>query len=287
MSVHNDRPYLAGAVGSVLAQTFTDFELLVVDDGSADGSGEYLRGLTDPRVRVLRNRRNLGLTRSLNIGLDHAAGRYVARMDGDDVARPDRLARQVEFLQRNAEVGVVGTSRTLIDDSGRFVAEAPAPTDDLAIRWKCLLGNPLAHPTVMMRADVLDRHALRYDERFATAQDYELWSRLLPLTKAANLPEPLLCYRLRRGVSATRKPEQLANHDRIAYGAILRLVPGFDVCPDEVTELRGRFGGYSVREPSMDPDDPKWVRKYRALRDAFMAAHAEDQLEDRALTVLR
>jgi hypothetical protein len=197
-------------------------------------------------------------------------------MDGDDVAVSERLARQVKFLDRNASVGIVGTSRTLIDDAGRFVAQAPALTDDLAIRWKCLLGNPLAHPTVMMRAEVLKAHGLWYDERYATAQDYELWSRLLPVTRAANLAEPLLCYRLRRGVSATRKVEQLANHDRIAYRAIRRLVPGFGVELSEITELRGRFGGHSVREPSMDPAEPKWVWKYRALRDAFAAAHAED-----------
>ena len=287
MSVHNDRPYLAESVESILAQTFDDFELLVIDDGSTDGSGDYLAQVPDPRLQLMRNGTNLGLTCSLNTGLDHAAGKYLARMDGDDAAAPDRFARQVEFLERNAEVGIVGSSRTLIDDAGRFVAHAPAVTDDLAIRWKCLLGNPLAHPTVMIRADVLDRHALRYDERFATAQDYELWSRLLPVTQAANLPQPLVSYRLRKGVSATRKAEQLANHDRIAYGAIRSLVAGFDICPAEVTELRGRFGGYSVREPSMDPDEPKWVRKYQALRDAFMAAHAGDQLEDRALTILR
>ena len=273
MSVHNDRPYLAEAVQSALAQALEDFELLVIDDGSTDGSAAYLASIRDARLRVIRNGANLGLTKSLNIGLDHAAGSLVARMDGDDVASPHRLRRQVEYLERNPTVGIVGTSRTLVDDAGGFVAHAPAATDDLAIRWKCLLGNPLAHPTVMIRSDLLRRHALRYDEAFTTAQDYELWSRLLPLTKAANLAEPLLCYRLRRGVSVTRKAEQLANHDRIALSAIRRLVPEFEIGPHEVAELRGRFGGHSVREASMDPDDPEWVGRYQALRDAFIAAH--------------
>ena len=272
MSVHNDRRFLPEAVESILGQSFGDFELLVIDDGSTDGSGDYLCRLTDPRLRVIRNARNLGLTRSLNIGLNRADGRYVARMDADDVAEPDRLRRQVEFLDGNDDVGVVGTSRTLLDETGGTVAVAPAAADDRGIRWKCLLGNPLAHPTVMMRHDVLNRHRLRYDESYATAQDYELWSRLLPVTKAANLVEPLLRYRLRAGVSVTRKAEQLANHDRIAHACIRRLVPGFKIDASEVSQLRGRFGGHSVRDPSMDPDDFAWIARYHELRRALVAA---------------
>jgi glycosyltransferase involved in cell wall biosynthesis len=276
MSVHNDRRYLPESLDSILAQTFTDFELLVIDDGSTDGSADLLRTLTDRRVRVIRNESNLGLTRSLNIGLNESTGTYVARMDADDVMLLNRLERQVRFLESNPDVGVLGTSRTLIDEDGGFIADAPALPDDRQIRWKCLLGNPLAHPTVMLRRDVLERHGLRYDERYATAQDYELWTRLLPVTKAANLIEPLLRYRLRRGsIGMTRKSDQLANHDRIAYGAIRQLVPGFGMITQaEVTQLRGRFGGHSVRDPLMDPDDPFWRSKHEALGKAFATRHA-------------
>jgi glycosyltransferase involved in cell wall biosynthesis len=273
LCVHNDGRYLPESVGSLLAQTFTDFELLVIDDGSTDGAADFLRTLADPRVRVVRNETNLGLTRSLNIGLDEATGTYVARMDADDVALPRRLEKQLDFLEANPDVGVLGTSRTLIDEGGNFVAEAPALPDDRSIRRKCLLGNPLAHPTVMLRRDVFDRHGLRYDERYATAQDYELWTRLLPLTKAANLPEPLLRYRLRNGsVGATRKAEQLANHDRIAHAAIRRLVPGFEISLAEVSQLRGRFGGHSVRDETMDVNDAAWISNYARLLDAFTGA---------------
>src|SRR5207244_7669862 len=172
-------------------------------------------------------------------------------MDGDDVALPGRLARQVDFLRARPEVGVVGSSRVLIDERGRFVADAPAEDDDLRIRWKCLLGNPFAHPTVMLRLDLLDPHGLRYDESFRTAQDYELWARLLTVTRGVNLRAPLLKYRLRNGVSRVHKAEQLRNHDRIAHAAIRRLVPGFSIVEEEVRQLRGRFGGHSVRDPGM------------------------------------
>lgn len=273
MPVFNARDYLAESLESVLGQSFGDFELLVIDDGSADGTGDYFAALADPRVRVLRNDRNLGLTRSLNRGLDAATGRYIARMDADDIAEPRRLERQVELLSAHSSVGIVGSGRRLIDEGGRSVAEARAVPDDLGIRWKCLLGNPFAHPTVMLRREVLDRHHLRYDPAFRTAQDYELWTRLLCHTRAANLERPLLRYRLRDGISRTSKAEQLANHDRIALAAVRRLVPGFAITPGEVTELRGRFGGFSVREPGTDPADTRWMGRYLQLLDAFAATH--------------
>jgi glycosyltransferase involved in cell wall biosynthesis len=273
MSTYNDALYLGAAVESVLGQTLGDFEFLIVDDGSTDGTRDLLDALRDPRVRVLRSPANVGLTRSLNRGLDDAAGKFVARMDADDVCLPERLARQVGFLNSHAEVGVVGTSRELIDERGGFVAHAPAAENDLHIRWKCLLGNPFAHPTVMLRRGVIERHGLRYDEAFLTAQDYELWTRLLAVTRGANLREPLLQYRLRDGVSRVHKAGQLRNHDRIACGAIRRLVPGFVITDQEVSELRGRFGGYSVREAHMDPADPRCNEKFGQLRDAFAAVY--------------
>ena len=292
MSVHNDLRYLPQAVDSILRQSFDDFEFLILDDGSGDGSGKYLATQTDPRVRLVRNETNLGLTRSLNRGLDLARGDYVARMDADDVAIPQRLARQVGFLESHPEVGIVGSSRVLIDEAGDVVAHAPAAETDGRIRWKCLLGNPFAHPAVMIRRDVLDRHGLRYDERYRTAQDYELWTRLLAVSKGHNVPEPLLHYRLRAGISRTSKPEQLRNHDRIAHAAIHRLVPGYRIAPEDVTQLRGRYGGFSVREPGMDPDEPRWVGRYLELLDAFIAeyddAHGADGLREevgRALVV--
>jgi glycosyltransferase involved in cell wall biosynthesis len=272
MAVYNEAQLLPQAVESILGQTFGDFEFLVVDDGSTDGSWEYLAALKDPRVRLLRNPRNFGLTCSLNRGLDAARGRYVARMDGDDVATPDRLAAQAAFLDTRPDVGVVGSARTLIDESGVAVAEGRAAEGDLAIRWKCLLGNPFAHPTVVMRASVLKEHGLRYNE-VRRAEDYDLWPRLLARAKGANLPQPLLRYRLRERAAFDRSA-QLASHDRVALSAVRQLVPGFPIAADEVTQLRGRYGGYSVREPGMDPADPLWVARYLQLLEAFAAAHA-------------
>jgi glycosyltransferase involved in cell wall biosynthesis len=233
----------------------------------------------------LTNGRNLGLPLSLNRGLDACGGDYIARMDADDIAEPDRIDAQVRFLDEHPHIGIVGSARTVIDDTGQYRYVAPAVPDDLSIRWKCLLGNPFAHPTIMLRTKMgtgailsnpRDRQELRYDPRFSTAQDYQLWVRVLALTEGANIERPLLRYRIRPGLSITRRPEQLANHDRIAFGAIRRFVPDFPITPDEIPQLRGRYGGMSVRDLELDPLDPHWRQRYGELLESFIAHHRAD-----------
>ncbi len=275
MSVHNDLQYLRESIDSILYQTFGDFEFILIDDGSTDDSGSFLKNLSDPRVKLLVNPSNIGLTASLNIGLDLARGKYLARMDADDISEPLRLERQVGFLEAHPHIGIVGCSRHLIDEEGKSIAIAPALEDDLAIRWKCLMGNPFAHPTVMIRRQVLLDNALRYDRSFRTAQDYELWTRLLPCTQSANLPDPLVRYRLRNGISRASKSQQLANHDQIIRLAIQRLLPGFDLNPADIPQLRGRFGGMSVREPGMTSDDQPWAGIYLKMLEAFCRRYAK------------
>lgn len=274
MSVHNDLQYLHESVDSILNQTFNDFEFILIDDGSTDGSGEILKSLSDPRVKLLVNPANIGLTKSLNLGLETTRGKYLARMDADDISESRRLESQVNFLEAHPQIGIAGCSRHLIDEAGNTVAIAPALEGDLAVRWKCLMGNPFAHPTVMIRRSVLLDHSLRYDPAFRTAQDYELWTRLLLCTQGANLPEPLVRYRLRNGISRGSKSQQLANHDRIIQLAIQRLLPGFELDPADIPQLRGRFGGMSVREPGMNSDDRPWAGIYLKMLDAFCQQYA-------------
>jgi glycosyltransferase involved in cell wall biosynthesis len=283
MSVHNDLRFLPESVESILGQTFKAFEFFIIDDGSTDGSSDYLRGLKDPRVKVFRNEQNLGLTRSLNRGLDMIGTDYIARMDADDVAMPTRLAEQVRFLDRNPDVGLLGSSRLLIDESGKEIRMAQAWEKDVAIRFRCLLGNPFAHPAVMIRREVLQTHGLRYDESFRTAQDYELWTRMLAATKGANLAGPLIKYRIRQGISATLKPEQLANHVRIALQAMRTILPVYEIGEDEVRKLRGRYGGASVREAWMNARDKQWANKYREVLEEFLKRYPVDKDMDEIL----
>src|SRR5687767_5426199 len=135
MAVFEDREFVEEAVRSILEQSHREFELLVVDDRGGDGSIDVVRAFEDRRIRILTNEVNVGLTGSLNRGLAEARGRYLARMDADDVALPDRLARQVAFLDTHPEVGVVGGACELIDTVGTSVGQRILPASDLGIRW--------------------------------------------------------------------------------------------------------------------------------------------------------
>jgi glycosyltransferase involved in cell wall biosynthesis len=266
--------YLPAAVGSILSQDSDDFEFVIIDDGSTDPTAGYLESLRDTRLRILRNSVNLGVTESLNLGLNACRGEYIARMDADDIAEPDRLSTQLAFLESHTDVGIVGSSRLLIDENGQSLGTAPTMTDDLSIRWKCLLGNPLPHPTVMLRKELLDRHSLRYDPAFRSAQDYELWTRLLRVTRAQNISRPLLRYRIGpSSISRSRRAEQLANHDRIALLANQRLLPSFPLDALQIRNLRARYGGALVRDPELDPSDSQWIELLNAMLDAFRKAH--------------
>src|SRR6266496_763095 len=216
MSVYNDAVFLPEAVQSILGQTFTDFEFLIVDDGSTDGTRKYLSSLTDPRVRTVRNHSNVGLTRSLKRGVELARGKYIARLDADDAALPGRLAQQVGFMEERKDVAILGGDCLAVDEAGRFLVERRQPPSDLAIRWTSLLVNPFVHSTVMLRRQVLQDHGLNYDEVFDTTQDYDLWTRLLRHAKGANLPRALIRYRVRPGVTCQKRQRQLEHALSIA-----------------------------------------------------------------------
>jgi Glycosyl transferase family 2 len=196
MSVHNGVPFLAEAVESILGQTMTDFEFLVIDDRSTDGSAEVVEAYGDPRIRVVRNDSNLGLTRSLNIGLAAARGELIARQDADDNSHPERLARQVAFLDAHPEIALVGTQARIIGSRGerrRGVIRKPVTADGIA--WEFMFGNPFIHSSVMVRTKVIREMLGGYNEAFITSQDYELWTRLVAVARATNLKERLMDFR--------------------------------------------------------------------------------------------
>jgi hypothetical protein len=194
MPVYNAAPYVGDAIRSVLTQTFADFELLVIDDGSADSSAEVVASFSDPRVRFVRNERNLGLTPTLNRGLSLAHGAIVARQDADDLSEPDRLARQVAFLDAH-DVALVGTWYRKIDADGHVTADRRLPVRDAELRWAMLSYCPIVHSAATFRRDAV--MALGgYDERFVYAQDFDLWSRLARHHHVANVPEILVRIRV-------------------------------------------------------------------------------------------
>lgn len=217
MPVYNAERYLTEAMDSILAQTFTDFELIVIDDGSTDGSRAILNryAATDPRVRMIR-RPNTGLTPALNECLELARGEFIARMDADDVSLPERFELQIDYLRANPDVLLLGGAYDLIDGAGRLLRRVSQPPDDRSLQEICLSGRtPICHPSAMMRT----AETLRvggYDEQFEVAQDLDLWLRLGEIGKMACLPQTLVKYRMHENSMSEQRQEQQVAEMRLS-----------------------------------------------------------------------
>ncbi len=195
LPVYNAGRYLGAAIQSILSQSFTEFELIIIEDGSTDDTTRVVERFNDRRICLLRNEGNRGIVFSLNRGIEASRGRYIARMDADDVARPERLARQVAFMEAHPEVGVCGSwARKFTSFGLRWTQRAPESSG--ALKAMLLFETPLVHPTVMLRRSVLEGHSLRYDPAFPTVEDYRLWCELARVTELAVVPEVLLDYRV-------------------------------------------------------------------------------------------
>lgn len=209
MAVYNGEAYVAQAVESVLAQTFADFELIIVNDGSTDGTQQMLDRYHDSRMRVVANDQNLGLTRSLNKGIRLARGKYIARQDADDVSLPERLAHQVAYLENHSQVGLVGCASRWIDGQGRFLRTMEPPTEPEQVGALLLATIPFLHGTFMIRRESLQDIGGGYNERLPVAQYCELLLRLAERWDLANLPEVLYMHRRHdKSVTASRAEEQ-------------------------------------------------------------------------------
>jgi glycosyltransferase involved in cell wall biosynthesis len=225
LAVHNGEDFLADAVASVLRQTVSDFELIVIDDASTDETSTRLDSFDDSRVVFLRNDEQLGLAASLNLGLDLAQGRYVARLDADDVAFPKRLESQ---LARMGDVGILGTAVIDLDAAGRPGTLHRNPLGPPAVRWHSLFSSPFFHPTVLIERDALEANGLRYDTAYRESEDYDLWTRLLAHVEGANLAEPLVAKRVHAGQASLRRGDlQQSFRRQIALREIARVAPNF------------------------------------------------------------
>ncbi len=229
MPVYNGEIYLKQAIESILHQTLSDFEFLIINDGSTDASVEIIQSIKDPRIRLVHNKSNLTLVPTLNKGLELARGEYVARMDCDDISLPERLAKQVEFMDRFRDVGVCGTwVKTIGAIEGKILK---CPSDDATIRCGMLFNNMIPHPSVIIRKKLIDTNSFRYNPDFRHAEDYELWVRCAEYTHLANIDEVLLHYRCHeRNISNRFKNEQQSSDNRISRNLLKKLgiVPSHD-----------------------------------------------------------
>lgn len=195
MAVYNADKYLVVAIESILQQTLSDFEFIVIDDGSTDGSLSIINRYADidNRIKIV-SRENKGLPASLNEGIRLAKGKYIARMDADDISLLTRFEEQVLFLEKHQEVGVCGTWAEVFNDE-KILGRIRHPAEHEALKVKLLFSVCFVHPTVMIRKQLLDLHNVFYNEAYTNSQDYELWVRMSCYTKFYNIEKVLLRYR--------------------------------------------------------------------------------------------
>ena len=268
MAARDARATIAETVRAVIGQTFRDLELVVVDDGSVDGTADPLAAVGDPRVRVVTNAASLGLAGALNVGLDAARGAYVARMDADDLPLPRWLERLVARIGRVPAAAIVGTGMIDLASGGALGTLHRMPAGARAVRWAALFSSPFFHSTVLIDRAVLDRYELRYDPSFGESEDYDLWARLLDVADGDNLREALVLYRKHpEQASARRGALQHELGRRVALREIARLVP--ELAPERA-ELAWRAGSARPLPPGSAADAADALGE---LVDAFEQRH--------------
>jgi cellulose synthase/poly-beta-1,6-N-acetylglucosamine synthase-like glycosyltransferase len=226
LPAYNAEPFVGEAIDSILGQTLTDLELIAIDDGSTDSTGRILahRAARDPRVRLIA-RENRGLTRTLNEGLAEARAGYVAIMNADDVALPERLEKQAAFLDAQPRVAAVGGQTRLIAEDGRRGPATSLPTSPGAVRAFISKASPLAHPAAMLRRPAV-LAAGGYRPQMEPAEDYDLWLRLAEHNDLANLPDVVLEYRVHSGQATAKACEAVAIATLVAQAAANRRAAG-------------------------------------------------------------
>lgn len=203
LPVYNGADYVKSSIQSILDQTYSKFELIIINDGSTDSSEREIYNISDPRIRYVKQE-NQGLANTLNNGITLARGMFIARQDQDDISMPDRFAKQNNFLLENPNVIAVGSDAEIIDMSDHIIRYQPTLIDSTAIAIGMAVFNPLFHSSVMMRKKIIE-HIGGYDP--TTCEDYALWSRIVMSGgDLANIPEPLIKYRINtKGLSAKQR----------------------------------------------------------------------------------
>jgi glycosyltransferase involved in cell wall biosynthesis len=210
LPVYNAASFLEEAIHSILNQSFKDFELIILNDGSKDHSKEIIFTFTDPRIKYIENETNLGLIKTLNKGIGICKGKYIIRMDADDICDPKRIEKQIRFLEEHPDIGLCGTWAYVIDNKGTITGKIINQTSPSFISVSLLFSVPLIHPSICFKASLLKQH---FYHEIPVAEDYDLWCRLNEQTKIANIPDFLLYYRW-HNTNISREKQQIQEQNK-------------------------------------------------------------------------
>lgn len=294
MPVYNSEKYLSTAVESILSQTFSDFTLIAVDDCSTDDSLAILRSYRDKRIQIMENFRHKGIARVLNEGLNYAKGDLIFRMDADDISLPQRLQRQVDFMENHPQVFACGSDTDLIDERGQIIGHRNTQKGDQCIKIALFLGETsIAHPSVVMRASTMKTHQLKYSENYLYAEDYELWCRCSTFGVYENIPETLVQYRHHdKSVSKAFDIPQRLSARQILTTHLYRL--GLKVTPEELN--CHMLFSLSLHRTDMMPKKEQFVQwrntlinwnRHRRFFDPILFERELDQRYQHALDLWR
>lgn len=213
---YNCERYVQQAVDSIINQTYSNLEILLADDGSNDGTNAILKriAITDSRIKVIENESNLGIVETLNKLVKLSNGNYIARMDADDFSFPQRIEREVSLLENNPDVGICGCDAFIINENGKIVDKMIMPHSSKEIDAFKQVDSPFIHPNILIRSHIIK--SLLYRKEYQSAEDYELWLRVLEKTHGENIQSPLFCYRILptsiSHASTTRLQQQKLKH---------------------------------------------------------------------------
>lgn len=225
MPTYNADKYLRESIESILGQTYTDFEFIIINDGSTDQTKQIIESYQDPRIRLINHNYNQGLVKSLNQGIKLARGQFIARMDADDIASPARFQIQLDYMNSDPQVGVCG-SWIKVFGSQNYLWRTPITHE--RITTKLLFESSIAHPTVMIRKSVFDKYELSYDQAYEYAEDYALWVEMAKHSQLANIPKVLLKYRQHSTqVSKARKQAQTKANEKIKLSLLKNLLKSY------------------------------------------------------------
>lgn len=265
MPVYNGERYLREAIESILSQSLTDFEFLIINDGSTDNSIDIINSYSDHRIRLVQNETNLGLIATLNKGINLAQGEYIARMDCDDISLSERLEKQYRFMECHPDIGICGTWLRSIGDNSGLVCRFP--TDPEQFRAELLFDSIIGHPSVMLRKSIIEQFNLYYDPTYCHAEDYDLWSRAVMHCKICSIPEMLVLYRYHSAqVSQQRSDQQKQTAGKVRLGQLRSL--GVEPTPYEFS-LHQAFGTMThLKTSNFFTDATNWLVKLKKANAA-------------------
>lgn len=265
----NSGMYMREAIESIMNQSYSELEIILIDDGSTDNTLDIIQELSmlDSRIKLVRNEQNLKLVNTLNKGIALCKGKYIARMDADDIAYPLRIEKQVAYMEMHPEIGLLGSFIEEFNDKGT-IGRGIQPISDERIRAYIFTASAFFHPGVLLRKDVLSEYNLKYEEQFTIGQDHALWINMLQHTKAANIPEILLRYRVN-----AQSLTQVSNRNRSSRRVVLKAIYksaiskiGLQLSEEELSLYACSMAKQDVIE-FMDTDVSELIKLYEKVID--------------------